>query len=81
LIAIYRATQWVEMLNSEWSFVKIDKPDASTEENNDHRRQAEYDPDRAGTLIGGSALRMRLDVSHALGFDRLALTKIRTKSA
>ncbi|MEM1080494.1 MAG: M14 family zinc carboxypeptidase, partial [Pseudomonadota bacterium] len=76
LIALRNAAAWVETLDLGWSFIDASESGESDESNesladdtdDERKRYADYDLDRARTFIGGSALNMQLDITHPLGF-------------
>ena len=86
LIAARAAATWAEGLDLDFSFVDADdgeggesQPAGSPQE---RRAYADFELDFARTLIGGSALRMAIDVTHPLawGYDRPELTVFRRGS-
>src|SRR6056297_1280956 len=83
LLALRRAAQWVETLELDWAFAdaaeagqpQADAAKAGNDKDGNGEAQAlerraygDYDDDRGRQQIGGSVLRMRLDVTHPLAF-------------
>jgi len=84
LIAARGAARWVESLDLDYAFVESeDEADEGSDADPDPRRAySDFELDFARTLIGGSALRMELDVTHPLawGYERPELTVFRRGS-
>jgi hypothetical protein len=86
LIAARAAASWVEGLDLDFDFVDVDEDEAAEAEATGalepRRAYADFRLDSARTLIGGSALRMEIDVTHPLawGYERPELVVFRRGS-
>jgi len=86
LIAARGAASWVESLDLDFGFVESDETETSDEtsegSSEQRRAYADFELDFARTLIGGSALRIELDVTHPLawGYERPELVVFRRGS-
>ena len=68
LMAARRASAWVESLPLDWDLIDAEPANTDNGEVPERRPYEAFELDRARELIGGSALGIRLDVSHPLGF-------------
>ena len=86
LIAARGAASWVENLDLDFDFFEQDDAEESEGESagsaEQRRAYADFELDFARTLIGGTALRIELDVTHPLawGYQRPELTVFRRGS-
>lgn len=67
LLAVRRAARWVENLELGWDFVAA-KADGEESAAPERRPYGEFSDDRGREQVGGSVLRMQLDITHPLGF-------------
>lgn len=86
LIAARGAATWVESLDLDFDFLESDDGESAEDESADspeqRRAYADYELDFARTLIGGTALRIEVDVTHPLawGYERSELVVFRRGS-
>ncbi|MDT8438496.1 MAG: M14 family zinc carboxypeptidase [Wenzhouxiangellaceae bacterium] len=81
LIALGSAATWVQSLDLGWRFIEAadSKANKDTEAGPERAAYADFEPDFARRLIGGSALAVELDITHPLayGYTREGLTLFR----
>jgi hypothetical protein len=68
LLALRGASTWVEELDLEWQLVESDNDEDEDNGAPERRAYGDFRQDFARELIGGSALRVKLDTTHPLGF-------------
>ena len=77
LLALRGASTWVEELDLDWRLVEQNNDSDNNELEPERRAYGDYRQDFARELIGGSALRVALDITHPLAFgyerDELAV--------